>query len=100
MSQPLQTIEPTQGATYSRNSFSVYELSTYPRSSVLAGQQRRVWLDEFDTIENALMAYPDAVVRCGSSYQAPSLNHLPDDEDGGSWFSRNFTKDGEPIFDE
>ena len=57
--------------------FGVYEYSTYPRGSVLAGQQCRKWLDDFNTLEEATAAYPHAT----PDYEAPSLNHLPDDTD-------------------
>ena len=68
-----------RGATYSNNKFTVYRISVYPRSSVLAGQQRRQWLDDFDTLESAQAAYPRAKVS-GCTYREPILSHLPDDE--------------------
>lgn len=71
---------PSAGATYSREEYGVYEYTTYPRSSVLAGQQRRQFLAAFDTIEEARAAYPGADESdCG--YQPPFLGHLPDEED-------------------
>lgn len=76
-----KTIEMGRGATYSNDKFTVYEHGTYERSSVLAGQSRRSWLDDFDTLEQAKAAYPDAKVCCGSTYTPPSLNHLPDGGD-------------------
>ena len=80
-----QTIELGNGATYRNNRYTVYEHSTYPRSSVLAGQHRRVWMDDFDTLEEAQQAYPKAQVS-GATYQAPYLNHLPDeDTDDVNW---------------
>jgi hypothetical protein len=36
-------------------------------------------LDDFDTLEEAVIAYPDAVVCACSTYQPPYLNHLPED---------------------
>jgi len=74
-----QTIELGNGATYRNNKYTVYEHSTYSRSSVLAGQRRRVWMDEFDTLEEAQAAYPKAQVS-GATYQPPVLHHLPDDD--------------------
>ena len=71
---------PSRGATYASEEFGVYEYSVYPRSSVLSGQQRRIFLDSFDTLEEAQKAYPHAKVS-GCGYQAPYLNHLPDDGD-------------------
>jgi len=81
MSKPDIRIEfPSSGATYCRNEYGVYEYSTYPRSSVLAGQQRRVFLDSFPTLAEAKAAYPSAEeADCG--FQEPNLNHLPDDDD-------------------
>ena len=81
MPKSYQTIEQGScGATYRNGAdkFTVYEISTYPRSSVLAGQQRRVWMDDFDSLEAAQKAFPKARVS-GSTYRAPYLHHLPDD---------------------
>lgn len=44
---------PCSGATYCEAKYGVYEYSVYPNSSVLAGQQRRVFLDSFNTLEEA-----------------------------------------------
>lgn len=67
---------PSRGATYSHAAYGVYEYGTYPNSSVLAGQVRRVFLDSFDTLEAAIAAYPGAEVSCGSGFQPPALDHL------------------------
>jgi hypothetical protein len=75
-----QTIEKGNGATYRNNKWTVYEHSTYPRSSVLSGQRRRVWMDDFETLDKAKAAYPKAQVS-GATYQAPYLEHLPKDDD-------------------
>ncbi len=76
----IQIEYPCAGATYNRPEYGVYQYSVYPRSSVLAGQQRRVWLDSYTTLEEARAEYPDAEVTT-SCYKAPYLNHLPDDGD-------------------
>jgi hypothetical protein len=87
-----QTIEFGNGATYRNNRYTVYEHSTYPRSSVLAGQRRRVWMDDFATLEEAKAAYPQA--QCsGATYQPPYLEHLPDDEDPGDLYAENWMND-------
>jgi len=76
----IQIEYPCAGATYNHPEYGVYKYGVYPRSSVLAGQTRRVFLDSFATLEEAQAEYPDAVVAsCG--YQEPYLNHLPDDGD-------------------
>jgi len=51
---------PTQGRTYRREVFGVYEYGTYGRSSVLAGQERRIFVGTFATLMGALKAHPDA----------------------------------------
>lgn len=71
---------PSRGATYNRPQYGVYEYGVYPRSSVLAGQTRRVFLDSFDTLEEAQREYPNAEC-AGCGFQPPYLGHLPDDGD-------------------
>lgn len=88
--KPYQTIEhASHGATYAHaeGTYTVYEISTYPRSSVLAGQQRRVFLDSFSegtpeqNLAAARKAYPNAELISGTTYREPDLSHLPDDTD-------------------
>jgi hypothetical protein len=74
------TIERGRGATYASDRWTVYEHGTYDRDSVLSGQSRRTWLDDFDTLEEAVIAYPDAVVIGGTTYQPPYLGHLRDED--------------------
>lgn len=84
MAKSYKTIEQgSRGATYreSASTFTVYEIGTYSRSSVLAGQQSRKWLDSFDSLEEAQAAFPDAEFIEGSTYREPSLGHLSDDGD-------------------
>ena len=71
---------PSRGTTYAKDEYGVYEYGKYPRSSVLAGQTRRVFLDSFSTLEEARAEYPEASL-CGCGHQAPSLSHLPDNGD-------------------
>lgn len=75
------TIERGRGAMYASDRWTVYEHGEYERGSVLEGQSRRVWLDDFETLEEAVIAYPDAVVCACSTYQPPSLNHLPGEDE-------------------
>jgi hypothetical protein len=75
------TIEQGRGATYSSDRWTVYEHGEYERGSVLEGQNRRVWLDDFETLEEAQKAYPEAVVCACSTYQPPCLNHLPGEDE-------------------
>lgn len=80
MNAKTRYIEPERGATYASENFAVYEYDTYPRSSVLAGQTRRVYVDGgFESVEQAQAKYPDAELS-GSRYEPPYLNHLPDPE--------------------
>lgn len=71
---------PSRGATYARAEYGVYEYSRYGRSSVLAGQTRRVFLDSYKTLDEAKAAYPTAKV-AGCGYAPPYLGHLPDGPD-------------------
>ena len=76
-----QTIEQgSRGATYqnSEDTYTVYEISTYPKSSVLSGQMRRRWMDEFESLDEAKKAYPTAEVS-DCTYRPPCLSHLGDD---------------------
>lgn len=72
---------PSRGATYSRQVYGVYSYDRYPRSSVLAGQQRRTFLDSFETLAEAKAKFPAAKVVNGCGYVPPDLSHLPDDGD-------------------
>jgi len=74
------TIERARGATYASDRWAVYEHGTYERGSVLEGQSRRVWLDDFETLQEAVIAYPDADVMEGSTYRPPYLGHLRDED--------------------
>ena len=77
-----KTIEfASRGATYHhRGGYTVYQIDEYPRHSVLAGQQRRTFLDTYPTLEAAKSAHPTAQLIEGTTYQPPSLDHLSDDE--------------------
>jgi len=76
-----QTIERGRGETYSSDRWTVYEHGVYDRDSVLSGQSRRSWLDDFDSLEAAQKAYPEAVVCATSTYSAACLNHLPGEDE-------------------
>jgi len=76
-----QTIERGRGETYSSDRWTVYEHGVYDRDSVLSGQSRRSWLDDFDTLEEAQKEYPEAVVCAFSTYSAPYLSHLPGEDE-------------------
>lgn len=77
---PDLTIERGRGATYSTDRWTVYEHGTYERGSVLEGQSRRVWLDDFETLDEARAAYPDADVIDGTTYRPQPLSHLPGED--------------------
>ena len=51
---------PSVGQTYARNEYGVYEYGVYPRSSVLAGRTRRIFLDSFKSLAAARAAFPGA----------------------------------------
>jgi hypothetical protein len=84
MAKTYMTVERQMGETYWRNTFAVYEIGTYPRSSVLAGRQSRKFIDGgFETVEAALAKYPKARVIGGTTYipVEQMVSHLPDDTD-------------------
>jgi hypothetical protein len=74
----MRVIEyPMTGATYSRDEYGVYEYGIYPESSVLAGQERRSFIDSFPTLAEAQSAYPDAEWQDGSGYREIVIPHEP-----------------------
>jgi hypothetical protein len=75
---------PSVGATYNRPKYGVYKYGIYPRGSVLAGQESRTWLAEYDSLTAAQEEYPEAeVAECG--YHPPDLSHLPGEDDDDNW---------------
>lgn len=80
MKQDIRIEYPSVGATYSNNVYGVYEYGVYSGRSVLAGQTCRIWLDEFDTLEEAQSAYPFATFN-GVGYRAINLSSIEPD-----WF--------------
>jgi hypothetical protein len=77
-----QTIEMGRGDTYSNSLFTVYEHGVYPRSSVLAGRASRKWLDDFDTLAEAVAAYPKADVCVGgTTWREDKMLDLPGEDD-------------------
>tara|TARA_X000000950_G_scaffold120509_2_gene151037 strand:+ start:3549 stop:3824 length:276 start_codon:yes stop_codon:yes gene_type:complete len=71
--------------------FSVYELGVYPRSSVLAGQTRKTFLDMFNTLEQAQAAYPRADVGCDVAVN--TYDHLRDDVDDMEAYEQDCLRD-------
>ena len=72
------TIEPARGRD---GGYAVYEFGVYPRSSVLAGQTRKRFLDQFDQLRSAMDAYPDAEVSDSVRDPCNSFGHLPGEDD-------------------
>ena len=78
---PDQTIEMGRGATYRNTLYTVYEHSVYDDSTVLAGNPRRQWLDDFETLAEARRNYPHAVVVEGTTYNPYAGTYLSQNED-------------------
>jgi hypothetical protein len=80
---PTKKRELTIEADKYGNGYNVYEWSVYERSSVLAGQEKKQYIDGFNTLEEAEAAYPEAVAgyRQANNY----FHHLPDPDDPSSW---------------
>lgn len=72
---------PSRGATYYNKCYGVYQYDTWPMSSVLGGQERRTFLDQFDTLEEAREKYPDAEFQDHSCYRPLVMSDTPPD-----WF--------------
>lgn len=62
---------PSVGATYCNYKYGVYEYGVYSGRSVLAGQTCRIWVDEFETLEEAKAAYPQASFDDGGTHYHP-----------------------------
>jgi len=58
--------------------WSVYEFDVYPRSSVLAGQTRKRFINTYEKLEEAEKHYPSADVGHRDAHN--SFDHLPDDD--------------------
>ena len=87
VTEDIRVEYPSRGATYCHAEYGVYKYGTYPRNSVLAGQQSRQYLGSYPTMGEALQAHPGANVT-GCGYQEPYLGHLPDDEQ--SWGEEDY----------
>src|SRR3954469_3363486 len=88
------TLEPGRGETYRHGRPMLYAHSVYERSSVLAGQPRRLFVEQWDTWDQARAALAEVRKRDrtfkfedygeggGTSYIPSSVltRHLPDDE--------------------
>ena len=87
------TLEPGRGQTYNSGLPTLYAHDGYPRSSVLHGRQRRRYVHEFDSIEQAMemlnghriMRYLDNMLEGGTThvYVDTVTSHLPDRRDDG-----------------
>ena len=75
MSNDYYSIEPD-----GYGEVSVYGWGVYERSSVLAGQQRKSFVDGYPTVAEALVAYPGADVHGGVVSANNTFTHLPDRE--------------------
>ena len=65
---------PSRGETYYRDEYGVYEYGVYPSYSVLAGQQKRVFLDSFD--REHTVSFKDLLPSAGTDPGAPALDQV------------------------
>lgn len=70
-----------KGVIHGKQQYAVYGWSIYPTSSVLAGQNCKVFIEWFDSEEEARIAYPNAVEGIGFRDAGNTYSHLPDEND-------------------
>ncbi len=73
----------TRPATYGTG-FDVMGVGTQEKNSVLAGQEKIVFVDSFETIEECHETYPEARGTHNNSFTEPrnTYDHLSDGGDG------------------
>ena len=64
--------------------YDVMGVGVYPASSVLAGQDKIVFLDSFESLEECEAKYPTSTDTFHGEFTAPrnTFDHLPDEGDG------------------
>ena len=75
------TIEPSTSLYGSGKEVVVYAWGKYGNSSVLAGQNKKTYIEEFDSAELALKAFPNALALEGIAEAGNTFGHLPDAPD-------------------
>ena len=70
-----QTIERHEAGPLRLAGYVVYEFDKYPKTSVLAGQTRKRYIEWFSTLEEARKAYPNAEYHFRDACN--TFNHLP-----------------------
>lgn len=86
---------PSVGLSYHEDKYGVYEYDIHPDSSVLAGQVRRVFIDWYDTEEEAVAAHPDAERGCPPGFDR--VSHVYDwslaeayDDDDNCFYTEDY----------
>ena len=76
------TIEPQPDVGgFEGEGYNVYEWGRYERGSVLAGQERKTFIEAYETLEAATKARPQAEIMGHSVECHNSFGHLPDEDD-------------------
>lgn len=83
------TLEYGRGETYNSGEPTLYAHDEYPSYSVLAGRTRRIWIESWKTVEEALKDLAECGIEFynmlgGGSTHIPveqMVSHLPDDTD-------------------
>lgn len=71
------TLEYGRGETYRSDKPTLYGHSTYNRSSVLAGQPRRVFLECWDDLDTARAELKAARIRYADLCETGGSTHIP-----------------------
>jgi len=75
------TIEPANNTYGEESAVVVYGWGRYGHSSVLSGQRKKVYLDEYNSTADALKDYPNAEVLEHIAEAGNTFDHLPDTPD-------------------
>lgn len=77
----MKKLRITIEADKSGEGYNVYSWGVYERSSVLAGQTMKRFIDGFDTLDEARAAYPAVDVNQFQESAHNTVNHLPGPDD-------------------
>jgi hypothetical protein len=69
-----------------RDEYAVYEYGEYEPWSVLAGQERRSFIDSYETLKEARLNHPEADTDGGNAFPPNAIGPLYIPRDPPEWF--------------